>query len=140
MICIPKEKESEGCPITSLHFKKKEDTLSSNYQYVDFNTDYKLGFSKSFDSLPATNFELQVNMPCHNPLTQSSVFENIKTRDPDQTHYLNDFVYKLQKGGLYDYVDLSYGCLKYPSGKDLAESSRYEDITRGHTELQFNLN
>lgn len=61
IICIPKSKQSEGCPITSLQLIKSSDLKSSNYQYVDFTDGYKLGFSKSVDSLPVTDLLVQLN-------------------------------------------------------------------------------
>ena len=35
---------------------KKDEVGTASFEYVDFNIDYKLGFSKRVDSYPLTEF------------------------------------------------------------------------------------
>ena len=62
-ICIPKS--AGTCPITSIHFKKKSDPNDTpGFEYISFNQLYNLGFSKSFDSHPITEFQVTPDIPC----------------------------------------------------------------------------
>lgn len=88
-ICIPLDKESEGCPITSIQMIGSSDPRGSNFEYVDFNQDVKLGFSKSIDSLPVTNFHVLIDLPCQSPISESWVFKSTTENENIQNDYMN---------------------------------------------------
>jgi len=74
----------DDCPITSVHIVESS-KIEDGFTYVDFMNDYKIGFSKTADSPPITNFEAQLNNPCLSPITPSwptAIFEGM--------HYMNE--------------------------------------------------
>lgn len=63
-ICYPSDKvpDATHCPITSMHFAKVN--RPGDFAYVDFNGEFKIGFSKTVDALPLSQYQVQLKEPC----------------------------------------------------------------------------
>jgi len=61
-VCV--KKSEKDCPITSLIFAKKGDGDLAGYAYKDFDSEYRIGISKSYDAMPLARFQVSPEKPC----------------------------------------------------------------------------
>ena len=85
-ICLPKNKLGGSCPVTAFKFQKKQVTNEVGFDYVDFNQDFKIAFSRLQDSYPLSSFEVSTHIPCH-----SSISTSWDSNDFDNTRYGNEY-------------------------------------------------
>jgi len=100
-MCI---KSNKKCPVTDIHFLPKSSKNVKGYVYKQFNSKFKIGYSRTFDALPITMIKMEENKPCHLHWYTSLAQNSLRDR-----FYLNDFIPRK------DMVDLSTG--KYSAGK-----------------------
>ena len=95
-------------------------------KYAEFNNDFVLAYSKSFDSLPLTEFQILTEKPCLSDIAPSWPSNDFKS-----SHYLNEFT---------PYPESSHNCPKFTtSGNFFADPYRYKNIAKGIQNLEFKL-
>ena len=77
---------------------------------MDFGREFQIGFSKNADSLPITNFRVELNKPCMSSLTSSW-----STNEFEDTHFFNEIKYQ---------GNLLYNCLKHTKSESKFDEMR----------------
>lgn len=120
-VCIPEEVKA-SCPVRDMHLIHKSEQGQTNFTYIDFDADYRIGYSTVVDELPLSQFRVQQNRPCRDHAFQS------QTSSQFNDSYLNDMVLRGDS--------VSMGCPYYKEGENVF-SEKYRKLFIGSQSPQF---
>ena len=67
--CVPEEDLGGRCPITDMHILRRNQSNKADFSYADFNEYFKIGYSRSVEKDPLTEFQVAATYPCISPLS-----------------------------------------------------------------------
>ena len=69
----------KNCPITDIKIVAKANAHDKKYTYIDFDGKFKIGFTKSADSLPIAEYEIAQDTPCMDMYSAFSYDKSLST-------------------------------------------------------------